>query len=96
VCSNPFRTSGGLTEDVYKVMMKEIADSGVKLHYIDKENPEDAKLWYAAFQTATREWVKKLEEKGLPAKETVKIYHEETKKRNISAPGIPLEWIAQW
>jgi len=96
VCSNPFRTSGGLTEDVYKVMMKEIADSGVKLHYIDKENPEDAKLWYAAFQNATRDWVEKLEAKNLPAKETVKIYYEETKKLNISAPGIPSEWIAQW
>jgi len=96
VCSNPFRTSGGLTEDVYHTMMKEIADSGVKLSYIKKENPEEAEQWYAAFQEATRKWVKKLEDKGLPGKETVRQYYVVTKSMNIGAPGIPEEWISEW
>jgi TRAP-type C4-dicarboxylate transport system substrate-binding protein len=96
VCSNPFHTSGGLTEGVYHTIMKEISDSGVKLHYIEKENPEDAKQWYAAFQEATRKWVNKLEEKGLPAKETIRVYYEVTQERGIKAPGIPEEWIKKW
>ncbi len=96
VCSNPFHTSGGLTEADYHIMMKEISNSGVKLNYIQKENPEDAKLWYAAFQEATRKWVDKLEAKGLPGKETVKHYYEVTKNKGIGAPGIPEEWISEW
>ena len=96
VCSNPFHTSGGLTEADYHIMMKEISNSGVKLNYIQKENPEDAKLWYAAFQEATRKWVNKLEAKGLPGKETVKHYYEVTKNIGIGAPGIPEEWISEW
>lgn len=96
VCSNPFRTSGGLTKSVYNDMMHTIADSGVEIYYVDKEDPQEAEKLYSAFQEATRQWVHGVAKKGLPGKEAVKDYYEVTKKRGIQAPGIPKEWIAEW
>jgi TRAP-type C4-dicarboxylate transport system substrate-binding protein len=89
VCSNPFRTSGGLTRDVYKQMMKEIAAKGVELYALP---PDKAMPWFAAFQETTRAWVTDLERKGLPAEETVKLYHEECEKRGIEVVAFPSEW----
>ncbi len=54
VVSNPYRSTGGLTQGVYKTMMKEIADKGVKMH----ELPADqAGLWFEKFQDVTKQWV---------------------------------------
>jgi TRAP-type C4-dicarboxylate transport system substrate-binding protein len=89
VCSNPFRTSGGLTREVYKQMMKEIAEKGVELYTLP---PDKAALWFAAFQQMTRDWVADLEKKGLPAKETVKMYHEECEKRGVEVVAFPPEF----
>ncbi len=89
VCSNPFRTSGGLTQGVYKTMMKEIEAKGVQLYRLP---PEKAKPWFAAFQQKTREWVADLEKKGLPAKEVVKVFYEEAKKRGVEVVAVPPEW----
>ncbi|MBW1689837.1 MAG: TRAP transporter substrate-binding protein [Deltaproteobacteria bacterium] len=89
VCSNPFRTTGGLTVDVYKTMMKEIAENGVELYYLSEE---EENRWYAGFQDETRKWVKDLEAKGLPAKKTVKMYNEECEKRGIRCVACPPEW----
>ena len=89
VCSNPFRTTGGLTVDVYKVMMKEIAAKGVELYYLPKK---EEKRWYAGFQDETRKWVKGLEAKGLPAKKVVKMYSEEAEKRGVKCEACPPEW----
>lgn len=89
VCSNPFRTSGGLTREVYKQMMKEIAAKGVELYTLP---PDKAGPWFAAFQEMTRKWVADLEKKGLPAKETVKIYNEECEKRGVKVVAFPPEW----
>ena len=89
VCSNPFRTTGGLTEDVYKTMMKEIEDAGVELYYL----PDDeAQRWYAGFQEQTREWVKELEAKGLPAQDVVKMYNEECEGVGVECVAFPPEW----
>jgi len=89
VCSNPFRTTGGLTSEVYPVMMKEIADAGVELYTLP---PEEAERWYAGFQEKTREWVADLEAKGLPAKDVVKMFNEECEKRGVECVAFPPEW----
>ncbi|HBF43575.1 MAG TPA: ABC transporter substrate-binding protein [Desulfobacteraceae bacterium] len=89
VCSNPFRTTGGLTVKVYKTMMKEIAKKGVKLYYLPKE---EEKRWYSGFQKETKKWVKGLEAKGLPAKKTVIMYNEECEKRGVKCVAFPPEW----
>ncbi len=89
VCSNPFRTTGGLTRKVYKVMMKEITDQGVKLYNLPEA--EQAR-WSKGFQAETKKWVAGLEEKGLPAKETVIMYNEECTKNDVTCVAFPSEW----
>ena len=89
VCSNPFRTTGGLTRDVYKVMMKQISGKGVNLYTLPEK---EADRWYAGFQGETKKWVKGLEAKGLPAKETVIMYNEECEKRGVKCVAFPPEW----
>ena len=89
VCSNPFRTSGGLTRDVYKVMMKEIAKKGVELYNLPKK---EENRWFMGFQDMTRKWVADLEKKGLPAKKVVKMYSEEAEKRGVKCVACPPEW----
>ena len=89
VCGNPFLTTGGLNRDVYKVMMKEIADKGVELYRLP---PKEANRWFSRFQDNTRKWVASLEAKGLPAKEAVIMYNEETQKRGVECVAFPPEW----
>ena len=86
---NPFRTSGGLTREVYKVMMKEITDKGVALYNLPSD---EAEKWYEGFREVTRKWVADLEGKGLPAKEVVKMYNQECEKRGIKVVAFPREW----
>ena len=89
VCSNPFRTTGGLTRDVYKVMMKEIEDKGVELYTLPEEQEE---RWFKGFQEETKKWVESLEAKGLPAKKTVMYYNEEAHKCGVDCAAFPPEW----
>jgi len=89
VCSNPFRTSGGLTREVYKQMMKEITGHGVELY---KLPDQEAKRCYDRFREMTKKWVAELEAKGLPAKETVKAFAEECAKRGVECVACPSEW----
>jgi TRAP-type C4-dicarboxylate transport system substrate-binding protein len=88
-CTNPFRTTGGLNQEDYKVIMKEIADKGVK--FIDLPKAE-AEQWYAKFQDVTRTWVKDLEAKGLPARKVVAIMNEECEKRKVNLVACPPEF----
>ena len=89
VVSNPFRTTGGLNQAVYKTMMKEIADKGVKMH----ELPADqASLWFEKFQDVTKKWVADMEAKGLPAKEIVMIYDRAATDAGVTCVAIPPEW----
>lgn len=89
VARNPFRTTGGLTRQVYKEMMKEIADKGVSLFPLP---PEEAERWYERFREETRKWVADLERKGLPAKEVVKLFNQECAKRGVKVVAFPGEW----
>ena len=89
VCHNPYQTTGGLTREVYKVMMKEITDKRVELHTLA---PAEAERWYERFRNVTREWVAGLEAKGLRAKETVRMYNEECEKRGVKVVAFPPEW----
>jgi len=89
VCHNPFRTTGGLTRDVYKVLVKEIEDRNVELHTL---SPKEAERWYERFRGVTKRWVADLERNGLPAIEVVRIYNEECKKRGIKVEAFPPEW----
>jgi TRAP-type C4-dicarboxylate transport system substrate-binding protein len=89
VCGNPFRTTGGLTRDVYKTMMKEIADKGVELYQMPADQQAQ---WFKLFQEETKRWVGELEAKGLPAKEAVMLFSEETHKHGVSAVAFPAEW----
>ena len=89
VCTNPFRTTGGLDKGDYQVIMKDIQKSGVKL--IDLPKPE-AELWYKNFQDVTRKWVADLEAKKLPAKKVVAIMNEECEKRKVNLVACPPEF----
>jgi len=89
VCKNPFKTTGGLTKEVYKTMMKEIADKGVALYNLPSV---EAERWYEKFREETRKWVADLEGKGLPAKEVVKMYNQECEKRGVKVVAFPKEW----
>jgi TRAP-type C4-dicarboxylate transport system substrate-binding protein len=89
VCHNPFKTTGGLTRDVYKVLMKEIADKNVELYALPQK---EAERWYERFREVTRKWVTDLEAKGLKAREVVKMYNEECEKRGVKVVAFPPEW----
>lgn len=90
VCTNPFKTTGGLTREVYKnELMKQITSAGVKLIDLPKA---EAEQWYKKFQDVTRAWVKELEAKKLPARKAVAIMNEECEKRNIQLVACPPEF----
>jgi len=89
VCHNPFRTTGGLTRDVYKMMMKEIEEKNVQLYTLP---PQEAERWYDRFREETRRWVADLERKGLQAKDVVVMYNQECEKRGIKVVAFPPEW----
>ncbi|MGD8284166.1 MAG: TRAP transporter substrate-binding protein [Desulfobacterales bacterium] len=89
VCHNPFRTTGGLTRNVYKTMMKEIADKGVQLYQMPQEQQTQ---WFKLFQEETKKWVAELEAKGLPAKEAVIMYNEEAHNHDVFTAAFPEEW----
>jgi TRAP-type C4-dicarboxylate transport system substrate-binding protein len=89
VCHNPFHTTGGLTRDVYKKMMKDITDKKVELYNLPSK---EAERWYDRFRDVTRKWVGDLEAKGLKAKEVVKMYNEECEKRGVKVAAFPPEW----
>jgi TRAP-type C4-dicarboxylate transport system substrate-binding protein len=89
VCHNPFKTTGGLTKEVYKTMMKEIAGKGVTLY---TPPSDEAERWYESFREVTRKWVADLEGKGLPAKDVVKMYNKECEKRGVKVVAFPREW----
>jgi len=89
VTHNPFRTSGGLTREVYKTMMKEITEKGVTLYTLPSD---EAERWYDRFREVTRKWVADLEGKGLPAKDVVKMYNDECEKRGVKVVAFPPEW----
>ena len=89
VCHNPFHTTGGLTREVYKKMVKEITDKKVELYNLPAQ---EAERWYDRFRDVTRKWVSDLEGKGLKAKEVVKAYNEECEKRGVKVVAFPPEW----
>lgn len=89
VCTNPFRTTGGLTSRVYKEeLMSSIVKQGVELIELPKA---EASRWYERFQEVTRSWVKELEGKGLPAAKAVSVMYEECQKRGIELVACPPE-----
>lgn len=88
VCTNPFKTTGGLNRDDYQVIMKEIQKSGLQLIDLPKT---EAEQWYARFQDVTKKWVSELEAKGIPAKKAVAVMNEECEKRNVDLVACPPE-----
>jgi TRAP-type C4-dicarboxylate transport system substrate-binding protein len=91
VTHNPFKTTGGLTRDVYKEMIREIGNKNVELYNLPSN---EAERWHERFQSVTRKWVEYLEAKGLRAKEVVKMYNEECEKRGVRVVAFPKEWKA--
>jgi TRAP-type C4-dicarboxylate transport system substrate-binding protein len=89
VCTNPFKTTGGLTQKDYQVIMQDIQKAGVKLIDLPKA---EAEQWYDRFRDVTRKWVADLEAKGLPAKKTVAMMNEECEKRNVHLVACPPEF----
>ncbi|HDR16237.1 MAG TPA: TRAP transporter substrate-binding protein [Desulfobacteraceae bacterium] len=88
VCGNPFRTTGGLNRDVYRVMMKELEDNGVSLYNLTADQQE---AWFAAFQEVTRKWVTDLEAKGLPAKDILIKYNKVAEECGVKCVAFPEE-----
>jgi TRAP-type C4-dicarboxylate transport system substrate-binding protein len=89
VTHNPYQITGGLTRNVYKIMMKEITDKKVELYNLPAK---EAERWYDRFRDVTRKWVADLEGKGLRGKEVVKMYNEECEKRGVKVVAFPPEW----
>ncbi len=89
VCGNPFRTTGGLNQAVYKTMIQEIEAKGVKLYNLP---PAQEKKWFARFQDVTKKWVADLEQKGLPAKKTVLVYDQAAMDAGVICVAMPPEW----
>lgn len=89
VVGNPFKTTHGLNQEVYATMMKEIEGKGVTLYELPAE--EQAR-WSKAFQEETKKWVADLEEKGLPAKDAVKMYNQIAESHGTSCVAFPEEW----
>ncbi len=89
VCSNPFRTTGGLNRDVYKTMMKEIADKGVELYELPAEQQA---VWFNLFQAETKKWVADMEAKGLNAQEIVELFSKYTHEHEVDAVAVPADW----
>jgi TRAP-type C4-dicarboxylate transport system substrate-binding protein len=89
VCRNPFKTTGGLTQGVYKTMMKEIADKGVNLYQMPQDQQQ---RWFKLFQEETKKWVTELDGKGLKAKEAVLAYNEQAHKHGVDCVAFPAEW----
>ncbi len=89
VAGNPFRTTGGLNQDVYKTMMREIEAKGVNFYRLTKEQE---KKWFARFQGVTKKWVADLEAKGYPAKKTVQIFDMAAQQAGVTCVAMPTEW----
>jgi TRAP-type C4-dicarboxylate transport system substrate-binding protein len=89
MCRNPFRTTNAFDAKLYKELMRQIADKGVNLHHMSEK---EATRWYERFQDNTRNWVAKLEKKGLPGKKLVLMWDEEVKKRGFKGVSVPPEW----
>ncbi len=89
VAGNPFRSTGGLNQAVYKTMMETITKSGVQLY---TPPDEQAQKWFKLFQGETKKWVEGLEAKGLPARKVVDVFNEECTKRGIKVVAYPDEW----
>jgi TRAP-type C4-dicarboxylate transport system substrate-binding protein len=89
LCSNPFRTSGGLTRAEYPKLMKEIEGGGVQLVELSRG---EAERWYGGFREVTRAWVADLEARGLPGGKAVAIMNEECEKRGIELVSCPPEF----
>jgi TRAP-type C4-dicarboxylate transport system substrate-binding protein len=89
VCSNPYRSTGAMSEQSYAGMMRDIEERGVELYHLPQE---EAERWYAAFQNATRSWAEGLEAEGLPAKEAVLTFNQECEKRGAKCVAFPPEW----
>jgi TRAP-type C4-dicarboxylate transport system substrate-binding protein len=93
VCSNPFRTTGGLTKEVYEnELMPAVEEAGVTLY----ELPEDeADIWYGRFSDEIRGWVTEMEERGLEGKKALLMYKAECDAHDVSFPAFPPEWLGE-
>ncbi len=89
VTHNPYHITGGLTREVYKKMMEELVEKKVNLYPLPAN---EAERWYERFREVTRRWVGELEEKGLKAREAVRMYNEECEKRGVKVVAFPPEW----
>ncbi len=89
VVGNPFVTTGGLNQAVYKEMMKQIAGLGVTIF---EPSAEEQARWFVKFQEETKKWVADLEGKGLAAKDVVAMYNEVVEAQGVACPAFPPEW----
>ncbi|WP_035254507.1 TRAP transporter substrate-binding protein [Desulfatiglans anilini] len=89
VVGNPFKTTHGLNQEVYRTMMKEIEKKGVSLYRLPQDEEQ---RWFKVFQDETRKWVAELEAKGLPARKAVDIFAEEAHKHGVECVAYPSEW----
>ncbi len=89
VAGNPFRTTGGLNQSAYKVMMQEIKAKGVKFYRLTQGQE---KKWFTRFQGVTQKWVAGLEAKGLPAKKTVQLFNMAAEQAGVTCVAIPTGW----
>jgi hypothetical protein len=62
------------------------------LSQVEVKGSGELETWADKFKDVTRQWVKDLEGKGLPAKQTVSAFNEECEKRGVTVPAFPPEF----
>jgi len=88
VASNPYKVTGGLTKKVYAEILEELKGRGIRFETLP---PHEDPLWRQKVQEVTKQWAEELEKKGLPAREAVKAFCEECKRRRVDSPACPFQ-----
>jgi len=88
--NNPYKLTGGLTEDVINNVNSNLEKEGVIFHQLPEEQMNQL---YSKFENdVVKKWVDDMEAKGLPGKEALLNYKAVLNKYNIEFPAFPSEW----
>jgi TRAP-type C4-dicarboxylate transport system substrate-binding protein len=90
VTRNPFRLTGGLTEEVIQDVNDSLAAEGVEFYELPAE---EAARWNSLFsEEVVKDWVDNMEQKGFPGKEAILNYKAVLDKNGVEFPSFPPEW----
>ena len=94
IVRNQFRATGGLTEKAIHDCIKEIENKGVEINYLPDKDDEVLLERFA--NDVVKQWVEKLENEGLPAKEALLRFKAIVDKTEGAAfRSFPKEWESE-